>query len=195
MMVLGCDPGATTGLVVLDCSLPTPIVETRIAVQGEELAERLRELCVLFVPDVLAIELPSQVFTHGRAREGMGTRVSIEQAVIAARGTAGRVRGVVETLCNGVRVFEAEAHEVRRAVLGAIPRAPRGTDPRQWIDDIVRQRVPLLVTGWKKGAGDNDHNRDACVVGLWGSRTARLPAALVQTKAPRRAARKTRRAA
>ena len=186
-MVLGVDPGAKTGLVVLDCLGPRPGVAHRIAVGSDDLANAVRLLCSTFSPDVLAIELPSQVFAHGRGAKSMGARVGIERSLLAARDVAGVIKGIVGTLCPAVRVFEEQAHNVRRAVLGRIPRAPKGTDARVWIDGIVRRRVPLLVTGWETGAGDNDHNRDAAVAALWGEKRSRLPAALVEPKkrAPR----------
>lgn len=191
MIVLGVDPGAKTGLVVLDCSGVRPDVKQRVAADGDDLAGAVRLLCGWFSPDVLAIELPSQVFAHGRGAKSMGARVGIERSLLAARDVAGVIKGIVGTLCPAVRVFEEQAHNVRRAVLGRIPRAPKGTDARVWIDGIVRRRVPLLVTGWKTGAGDNDHNRDAAVAALWGEKRSRLPAALV---APKKRAPRARRA-
>ena len=187
MRVLGVDPGAKTGLVILDTEGQLPRVLSRGAATADGLAEMVRILCRDFPPDVLAIELPSQVFAHGRGAKSMGARVGIERSLLAARDVAGVIKGIVGTLCPAVRVFEEQAHNVRRAVLGRIPRAPKGTDARVWIDGIVRRRVPLLVTGWETGAGDNDHNRDAAVAALWGAARSRLPAALVEPKkrAPR----------
>jgi len=191
-VILGVDPGAKTGLVVLGTISRLPFVLFRGAATADGLAEMVRGICRDFPPDVLAIELPSQVFAHGRGASSMGARVGIERSLLAARDVAGVIKGIVSTLCPDVRVFEEQAHNVRRAVLGRIPRAPKGTDARVWIDGIVRRRVPLLVTGWMPGHGDNDHNRDAAVAALWGEKRSRLPAALA---APKRRAPRARRAA
>lgn len=174
MTTLGVDPGKRTGLVILDAGR----LRERVDVDADGLHLAVRRLCAVWWPDVLAIELPSQVFAFGRGKVNMGVRIGIERALLVARGIAGEVKGIVRTFHPGVRVFEDQAHNVRKAVLGRIPRAPKGTDARTWLDGIIRARVPLLVADWTKGAGDNDHNRDAAIAALWGERVSKLPAAL-----------------
>jgi len=182
MIIMGCDPGSVTGLVVLDCHPTHTDVLYRYAADEDVLSSMVRTLCDKVMIEVLAIELPSQVFTHGRGRESMAARVGIERALLGARGAAGIVRGMVEALHPTVRVFTAQAHEVRCAVFGRIPRAPKGKDARTWIDGIIRARLPQVLPAWEKGAGDNDHNRDAAVAAIWGYRRACMPAALATPK-------------
>jgi hypothetical protein len=143
-------------------------------------------------PDLAAvgIETPSQVFEHGEAAKSPATRRSIEKSLLASRDVAGVIRGTVQALRPGtLPIFDGQAHEVRKAVIGRMPRAPKGTPARTHRDRIVATFVRQVVRGWPAGIGDNDHNRDAAVAALWAERRSRMPVLPVPQKASRRAKR------
>jgi hypothetical protein len=161
VIVLGADVGATTGLAMLDCAGPRPRLvavtiareEVVTAVSGmlDLLAEQGRSLVAV------GIETPAQVFEHGRAAESEGARRSIERALLVARDAAGQVRAVASMRAAGANVHDGQAHNVRRAVLGKLP--------REHLDRFIAQRLPVLVDGWPRVS--NSHQRDAAIVALW----------------------------
>lgn len=166
MITLGVDVGKRTGLCLLDCASPVPRRILSEAVDGEALAGRVAVLLADYRVGLVGIETPSQVFAHGRAREGMGARIGIERGLLVARDAAGVVKGVVAVRAPEAIIREAQAHEVRKAVLGKLPRAG--------VDRHIAKMLPYLVGGWP--VRSNDHERDAAVAALWaGRRRALLP--------------------
>lgn len=160
MIALGVDVGKRTGIALLDCAFPRPRRILSEAVDGEALAGRLAVLLADHDVAIVGIETPTQVFAHGRAREGMDARIGIERALLAAAPMIGVVRAVVELQRPAATVHEAQAHAVRRAVIGRLPRAG--------VDRHIANLLPHLVDGWP--IRSNDHERDAAVVALWVSR-------------------------
>ena len=167
MIVLGCDVGARTGLVVLNHG-PLASCLYRATVTPGEVSLALREILDRWPVDLVGIETPSQVFAHGRAGESMGARIGIERALLAGRDVAGVIRGTVEALKPGTPVFDGQAHECRKIV----GKMKRGTQDR-----CVAAFVYRTVAVWPKGKGDNDHNRDAAVAALWAARRSLLAGA------------------
>jgi hypothetical protein len=163
VIVLGCDVGKTTGLALLDCGTPKPRYLDAVAVH-HDLTRVLRDgVFCEHVVSVIGIETPSQVFEHGRAKLGKGIRIGIERNLLIATRATGIVEAVAALYAPDAQIQEGEAHEVRRAVLGKLP--------REGIDAYVRAMVPHLVDGWP--VRSNDHERDAAIVALyaWQRRT------------------------
>lgn len=179
MLVFGADTGKATGACLLDCSGQRPRLVDKCAVE-EDLVGVLdvRFFTGPHVISVVGIETPSQVFTHGRAKGDMGARIGIERALLVAREATGVVKTVAALRAPSAVIHEGQAHEVRRAVLGALPKK------REDIDRYVAQMVPRLIDGWP--ARSNDHERDAAVAALWAwRRRAPLP---IMPRLPRRRA-------
>ena len=167
MIVLGCDVGARTGLVVLNHG-PLASCLYRVTVTPGEVSLAVREILDRWAIALVGIETPSQVFAHGRAGESMGARIGIERALLAARDVAGVIRGTVEALKPGTPVFDGQAHECRKIV---------GKMKRGHADQCVKAFVTAAVRDWLPGKGDNDHNRDAAVAALWAARRSLLAGA------------------
>jgi hypothetical protein len=163
MIVLGCDVGKTTGLALLDCDGPRPRLLTLAAVEGAELCRTLQSLFALHTIAAVGIETPTQVFAHGRGSKNQGARIGIERALLVARDAAGVCRATAAICGPLATVYDGQAHQVRRAVLGPLP--------RDHIDRFVASRVPLLIDVWPKAS--NDHQRDAAVAALWAWNKAR----------------------
>lgn len=164
MIVLGCDVGKTTGLALLDCDGPQPRLLTLAAVDGAELCRTLQSLFALHAIAAVGIETPTQVFAHGRGSKNQGARIGIERALLVARDAAGVCRATAAICAPSAVVYDGQAHQVRRAVLGPLP--------REGVDAFVAARLPLLVTGWP--ARSNDHVRDAAIAALCALRQAKI---------------------
>jgi hypothetical protein len=179
MIVLGADVGKATGLCLLDCSGQRP----RYISAGDisaSLPRVLRDIFHEHAVAIIGIESPKQVFAHGRASESEGARVGIERNLLISTRATGAICAVAALFAAEVPIFEGEAHEVRRAVLGALPKK------REDIDRLVGVMVPRLIDGWP--ARSNDHERDAAVAALWAWRRHMMPAALrpIAAARPRR---------
>lgn len=174
MIVLGCDVGAKTGLAILDCSGPRPRHVASCSVAAD-LVGVLDALLDGLNVTVVGIETPTQVFEHGRARLSKGARIGIERALLAATPMVGVVRAVVQ-LKSAAAVYEGQAHECRKAVIGRLPKAG--------VDAAVKAFVLRVVEGWP--ARSNDHERDAAVAALFAARRHRMPVGLAAKR--RRAA-------
>lgn len=161
MIVLGADVGKATGLALLDCSGARPRFLDSAVIRDDLVGALSLRFFGAHVVDLVGIETPSQVFEHGRAAENEGARRSIERALLVARDAAGQVRAIAGM--RGVEVHDGQAHHVRRAVLGKLP--------REHLDRFIAGRLPLLVEGWP--ATSNTHQRDAAIVALWAWQRAR----------------------
>lgn len=176
MRVAGVDIGRVNGIAVIETA-PTPTFLWRGEATTDDLYTTTLAVLQKYEVEVLTIERSKQVFARGRARLGMGTRVSIEKAIIDSTPNVGIVR--VAAAHAGVKViYEVEAHESRK-ILGRISKAPRKPDGKawdraKWIDKVIASRLPRLISGWPKGAGDSDHNRDGGVAALYGAARKRL---------------------
>lgn len=176
MIVLGCDAGKVTGLCLLDCSGRRPrYLWSHSAEQA--LACALDAQFSNHDIAIVGIENPTQVFAHGRAKDGMGARIGIERALLVAREASGIVKAVAAL--RSVRVVEGQAHEIRKAVIGRLPRTGK--------DAAVKAFVLRVVEGWPERS--NDHERDAAVAAIFAwRRRAPLPVIPPMPKRRRRAA-------
>lgn len=165
MKALGIDIGAHCGVALLDASGRQPRLLDACAVTDDLIGVLEVRFFGQHTIDAVGIETPTQVFEHGRAKKSPAARRGIEKALLASTPQVGEVRAVAR-LRSQAEVFEGQAHEVRRAVLGKLPRS------RTEIDRLVRVSVPLLVQSWPRAS--NDHVRDAAVAALWAIRKARL---------------------
>ncbi len=164
MIALGGDAGSgLSGLTVLDGR----IFLYRAAVPPDEVTDALRFILDRFVIERAGIETMSQVFEYGKGAKDPKVRRSIEKALLASRDVAGKMRGVIEVLRPDVVICGEQAHVIRKAVIGRMPRAPKNVDARTHRDRIVGTFVRRFVIGWPAGKGDNDHNRDAAVAAVW----------------------------
>lgn len=164
MIALGGDVGSSaTGLTVLDGRT----FLYRISVTPDEVTDALRDILGRFDVKRVGIETMSQVFEYGKGAKDPAARRSIEKHLLASRDVAGKMRGVVEVLRPGILIAGEQAHKIRKAVIGRMPRAPKGVDARTHRDRIVGAFVRRFVLGWPAGKGDNDHNRDAAVAAVW----------------------------
>lgn len=157
MIVLGADVGTTTGLALLDCGGAKPRYLDACAIRDDLIGVMDVRLFGMHTIAAVGIETPAQVFEHGRAAESEGARRSIERALLVARDAAGQVRAVASMRAPRANVHDGQAHHVRRAVLGKLP--------REHLDRFIAQWVPLLIDGWPRTS--NSHQRDAAVVALW----------------------------
>lgn len=164
MLGLGCDVGKTSGVVLLNFAFPKPVYIDSCAVT-DDLAGVLDVRFFRHEIAVVGIETPTEVFTHGRAKGDMGARIGIERNLLVARDRAGEVRAVTRLRAPTAALHEGQAHVVRKAVLGKLPRG------RTAIDRLVARMVPVLIDGWP--ARSNDHERDAAVVALYAGRKER----------------------
>lgn len=176
MISLGCDVGTRTGLAVID--VPKRSCLYRAVVSPGEVPLAVREVLGRWPVDIVGIETPSQVFTHGRAKGDMGARIGIERALLVARDVAGVIRGVVTVLRPEVPIVDGQAHEVRK-IVGKIR---RGT-----ADKAVRAFVHGALPDWPPGKGDNDHARDAAVAALWAPKHQMIAQATTPKRAKRSA--------
>lgn len=179
MLALGIDVGAKNGVVLLDVSAPRPRYIDSCTVEDDLAGVLDVRFFGLHAIARVGIETPSQVFTHGRAKGDMGARIGIERALLVARGAAGEARAVAKLRAPGIPIHEAQAHEVRRAVLGKLPRR------REDIDRLVARMVPTLIADWPTRS--NDHVRDAAVAALYADRRERTLVALTGSKRGRAA--------
>lgn len=163
MIILGVDVGKATGLCLLDMGGARPRLLDACAVR-DDLAVVLDVRFFARGVALVGIETPTQVFHHGRAKKGMGARIGIERALLAATPMVGVVRAVAALRAPAALLFEGQAHEVRRAVLGKLP--------KDGIDAFVGKMVPRLVEGWP--ARSNNHVRDAAVVALYAWHRGRM---------------------
>jgi hypothetical protein len=171
VIVLGCDVGKATGLCLLDCAGARPRYISAGA-PSAGLSRVLRDILHGHAVGTIGIETPTEVFEHGRAKIDPGVRKGIERNLLIATRATGAICAVADLFAAEVPICEGQAHEVRRAVLGKLPRK------REDIDAFVRDMVPRLIDGWP--ARSNDHERDAAVAALWAWRRARMPAALAR---------------
>lgn len=177
MIVLGGDVGKDTGLAVLDIGARVSCLHRETAEYGT-VGEAVRDILAQYAVEIVGIETPSQVFQFGRGSKDMGTRRSIERALLSARDVSGVIRGTVQALAPSVRIFDGQAHEVRRAVCGKLP--------KHHIDRFIAAVVHAVVADWAPGNGDNDHNRDAAIVALWAAKLSTLPPSIARAKRGRK---------
>jgi hypothetical protein len=179
MIVLGSDVGKTTGLVLLDCWAPKPRLIEKCAVDDDLTGVLDARFFGKWTIDTIGVETPSQVFAHGRAKGDMGARIGIERALLVAREQAGVVKAVAALRAPAAIIHEAQAHEIRRAVLGKVPKTG--------IDRFIAEMIPHLIDGWP--VRSNDHERDAAVAALYAWRRSQVPALRpIAAARPRRSA-------
>lgn len=163
MIVLGCDVGKATGICLLDMSAARPRYIVSLAVE-HDLARVLDARFAEHTIAAVGIETPTQVFEHGRARKSKGARIGIERALLVATPMVGVVRAVAQ-LKSTATVYEGQAHECRKAVIGRLP--------KKSVDAAVKAFVLRTIVGWP--ARSNDHERDAAVVALFAALRHRRP--------------------
>lgn len=164
MIALGADVGSgLTGLTVLDGRRYI----YRVSVEPDGVTDVLRGILQDFAIKRVGIETMSQVFEHGKGAKDPKVRRAIENALIASRDVAGKIRGIVEVLYPSILVCGDQAHKIRKVVIGRMPRAPKDVDARTHRDRVVAAFVHRCILGWPDGKGDNNHNRDAAVAALW----------------------------
>lgn len=164
MIALGADVGsADTGLTVLDGRRYL----YRVAVDPDGVTTALRDILGRFRVERVGIETMSQVFEYGERAKEPAARRAIEKALLASRDVAGKIRGFIEALYPDVEVRGEQVHKIRMAIIGRMPRAPKGVSARTHRDRIVAEFVRRVVIGWPAGTGDNDHNRDGAIAALW----------------------------
>jgi hypothetical protein len=166
MLILGVDCGKTTGLVLLDCWAPKPRLIEKCAVDDDLTGVLDARFFGKWTIDTIGVETPTQVFEHGRAKKGPAARRGIEKALLAATPMVGVVRAVAQLRAPTAVIHEAQAHEIRRAVLGKVP--------KKGIDRFIAEMVPHLIDGWP--VRSNDHERDAAVAALYAWRRSQMPA-------------------
>jgi hypothetical protein len=179
VIVLGVDVGKTSGVCLLDCSGSKPRLLDRCDVEDDLAGVLDVRFFGLHTIDVVGIETPTQVFEHGRAKKSPGARRGIEKALLAATPMVGVVRTVARLRAPSAVIYEGQAHEVRRAILGRLP--------KDHLDRFIGAMVPRLIDGWPERS--NDHVRDAAVVALYSWRRSRMPRPIVPQKAQKRAKR------
>jgi hypothetical protein len=157
----GIDIGLVNGLVAVSDG-PRPRLLHSEAVDGPALYDRAMVVFREHDVRVVGIERSVQVFAHGRGGVDPVARRSIEKALLASAPYLGFARLAAQHA--GVIVYEAQAHETRKAT-GRIPKAPPGVKRDKWIDRVLAGRVPLLVAGWP--ARSTNHELDAAVAALW----------------------------
>lgn len=175
MIVLGGDVGKATGLCLLNCGASRPRYMASLAVEHDlprVLAARFAEHEV----EVIGIETPTQVFAHGRAKDDMGARIGIERNLLVSTRATGMIVCAASLLAPDMPIYEGEAHVVRRAVMGPLPRK------REDIDRLVSAMVPRLIDGWPTRS--NSHERDAAVAALWAWGVHKKPRALRPMRKP-----------
>lgn len=165
MIGIGADVGKRTGLTVLDFSGARPryLNSTAIQLDSEDALTTLEHgFFAAHQPSIVGIETPTQVFAHGRAKADMAARVGIERNLLVAT----RATGIVWTIAmqRHLSVFEEQAHAVRKAVFGHVPRTG--------IDAFISKMIPRFIDGWPKRS--NDHERDAAVAAMFAANKMRL---------------------
>lgn len=164
MIAIGTDVGKRTGLAVLDFSgaRPRHLVSGALQLDNVDALQSLQDdFFADHDPIAVGIETPTQVFEHGRASKSKGARIGIERNLLIAT----RAAGVVWTIAmqRHLSVFEEQAHAVRKAVFGHVPRTG--------IDAFISEMIPRFIDGWPKRS--NDHERDAAVVALFAANRMR----------------------
>ncbi len=168
MLAAGIDPGATSGIVLLDVRGARAWWLADESTRDPFASDLLREPSL----DVVCIETPTVMLARDRFSPWMATNVA------NAKAQARELRR--HFLDRGIAVLEVTAGQWRGRLIGKA-----SAD-----DALIAMMIPRLILDWP--ARSNAHVRDAAGVALWGARTAAmrlslgLPTGDVPDPAPRR---------
>lgn len=95
-----------------------------------------------------------------------GARPFAVKHLLPAQWVGGEMSGLAKAY--GLPVVTASASEVRKAIIGKMPRTPSGLDlPRANADQWIARALPSIVVGMVK---TNEHHRDAILLAAYAAR-------------------------